>query len=87
MTEELWIEVNIVDGVVTKSIHKKKKCKKAQWLSEEALQIAEQRRKAKCKGEWERYIQLNSEFQNIARGNKKALSEQCKEIEKNNRID
>ena len=55
MTEELWIEVNIVDGVVTKSIHKKKKCKKAEWLSEEALQIAEQRREAKDKGEKERY--------------------------------
>ena len=87
MLEELWTEVlNTVDGVVSKSIPKKKKFKKADWLSEEDLQIAEQRREAKCKGKWERYIQLNAEFQNIARGNKKALSEQCKEIEKNNRM-
>ena len=55
-------------------------------MSEEDLQVAEQRREAKCKREWESYIQLNAEFQNIARGNKKALREQCKEIEKNNRM-
>ena len=70
-----------------KTIPKKKKCKKAKWLSEEALQIAEQRREAKGKGEKERYIHLNAEFQRIARRDKKAfLSDQCKEIEKNNRM-
>ena len=62
----------------------KKKCKKAKWLSEEALQIAEERREAKGKGERERYIQLNAEFQRIARRDKKALlNEQCKEVEEN----
>ena len=55
-------------------------------MSEEDLQITKQRREAKCKGKWERYIQMNAEFQNIARGKKKALREQCKEIEKNNRM-
>ena len=66
---------------------KKKKCKKAKWLSEEVLQIAEKRREAKGKGEKERYIHLNAEFQRIARRDKKGiLSEQCKEIEENNRI-
>ena len=78
---------NIVQGVVTKTIPKKKKCKKAKWLSEEGLQIAEKRREAKGKGERERYSQLNAEFQRIARRDKKAfLSDQCKEIEENNRM-
>ena len=68
-------------------IPKKKKCKKAKSLSEEALQIAKKRRDVKGKGEKERYIHLNSEFQRVARGDKKAfLSDQCKEIEENNRI-
>ena len=71
---------------MTKTILKKKKCKKAKWLSEEALQIAEQRREAKSKGERERYKHLNAEFQRIARRDKKAfLSDQCKGIEENNR--
>ena len=70
-----------------KTISKKKKCKKAKWLSEEALQIAEKRREAKSKGEKERYIHLNSEFQRIARRDKKVFfSEQCKEIEGKNRM-
>ena len=70
-----------------KTILKKNKCKKAQWLSEEALQIAEKRREAKGKGEKERYIHLNAEFQRIARRDKKAfLSDQCKEIEERNRM-
>ena len=70
-----------------KTISKKKKFKKAIWLSEEALQIAEKRRELKCKGEKERYTHLNAEFQRIARRHKKAfLSDQCKEIEENNRI-
>ena len=70
-----------------KTISKKKKCKKAKWLSKEALQIAEKRRELKCKGEKERYTHLNAEFQRIARRHKKAfLSDQCKEIEENNRI-
>ena len=68
------------------TIPKKKKCKKAKWLSEEALQIAEERREAKSKGERERYTQLNAEFQRIARRDKKAFNEQCKEVEENNRI-
>ena len=86
--EELWMEVhNIVQEVVNKTIPKKKKCKKAKWLSEEALQIAEKRREAKGKEEKERYTHLNAEFQRIARRDKKAfLSEQCKEIEENNRM-
>ena len=72
---------------MTKTILKKKKCKKAKWLSEEALQIAEKRREAKGKGKKERYTQLNAEFQRIARRDKKAfLSHQCKEIEGNNRM-
>ena len=71
-----------VQEAVIKTIHKKKKCKKAKWLSEEALQIAERRREAKSKEEKERYIHLNAEFQRIARRDKKAfLSDQCKEIE------
>ena len=66
---------------------KKKKCKKARWLSKQTLYIAEERREAKIKGERERYIQLNAGFQRIARREKKAfLSEQCKEIEENNRM-
>ena len=70
-----------------KTIHKKKKCKKAKWLSEEALQIAVKRRETKGKGEKERYPHLNTEFQRIARRDKKAfLSDQCKEIEENNRM-
>ena len=68
-------------------VPKKKKCKKAKWLSEEALQIAEVKRELKSKGEKERYTHLNAEFQRIARKDKKAfLSDQCKEIEENNRI-
>ena len=88
MLEELWTEVcNIVQEAVIKTILKKKKYKKAKWLSEEALQIAEKRREAKGKGEKERYIHVNAEFQRIARRDKKAfLSDQCKEIEKNNRM-
>ena len=70
--------------MVTKITLKKKKCKKAKWLSEEALQIADKRREAKGKGEKDRYNHLNAEFQRIARRDKKAfLSEQCKEIEEN----
>ena len=78
--EELWMEVlDIVQEAVIKTIPKKKKCKKAKWLSEEALQIAVKRREAKSKGEKERYKHLNAEFQRIARRDKKAfLSEQCK---------
>ena len=88
MPDELWTEVcDIVQETGIKNIPKKKKCKKAKWLSEEALQIAEQRRAAKTKGEKERYNYLNAEFQRIARRDKKAfLSDQCKEIEKNNRM-
>ena len=72
---------------VIKTITKKKKCKKAKWLSEEALQIAVKRREAKSKGEKERYKHLNAEFQRIARRDKKAFfSDQCKEIEENNRM-
>ena len=77
---------DIVQEAVIKTIPKKKKCKKAKWLSEEALQIAEKRRR-KGKGEKERYTHLNAEFQRIARRDKKAvLSEQCKEIEENHRM-
>ena len=85
--EELWMEVcDIVQEARIKIIPKKKKCKKAKWLSEEALQIAVKRREAKSKGEKERYTPLNAEFQRIARRDKKAfLSDQCKEIEENNR--
>ena len=69
------------------TIPKKKKCQKAEWLLEEALQIAVERREAKSKGERERYTHLNAEFQRIARRDKKAfLSDQCKEIEQNNRM-
>ena len=70
-----------------KTIPKKKKCKKAKWLSEEALQVAVKRRGVKSKGEKERYKHLNAEFQRIARRDKKAfLSDQCKEIEENKRM-
>ena len=80
MPEELWTEVHdIVQETGTKTIPKKKKCKKAKWLSEEPLQIAVKRREAKSKGEKERYTHLNAEFQRIARRDKKAfLSDQCK---------
>ena len=88
MPEELWMEVhNTAQEVVTKTISKKKKCKNAKWLSEEAFQIAEKRRQTKGKEEKERYIHLNAEFQRIPKRDKKAiLSEQCKEIEENNRM-
>ena len=77
---------NVQEAVIETS-HKKKKCKKAKWLFEEALQITEKRRKAKCNGEEERYTHLNAEFQRIARRDKKAfLSDQCKEIQENNRM-
>ena len=86
--EELWMEVHdFVQEAMIKTIPKKKKCKKAKWLSEEALQIAMKRRDIKGKGEKKRYIHLNGEFQRIARRDKKAfLSDQCKEIEENNRM-
>ena len=88
MPEELWTEVlHIVQETVIKTIPKKKKCKKAKWFSEEALQIAEKRREAKGKGEKERYTHLNAEFQRIARRDKKAfLRDQYKEIGVNNRM-
>ena len=88
VTEELWMRfVNTVQDVMTKTIPKKKKCKKAKWLSEKALQIAEKRREAKGKGEREKYTQLIAEFQRIARRDKKVfLSDQCKEIEESNRM-
>ena len=88
MPEELTIEVHdIVQEAVIKTIPKKKKCKKAKWLSDAALQIAEKRREAKGKGEKERCTHLNAEFQRIARREKKAfLSDQCKEIQENNRM-
>jgi len=88
LPEELWTEVHdIVQEAVIKTIPKKKKCKKAEWLSEEALQIAEKRREVKGKGEKELYTHLNAEFQRIARRDKKAfLSHQCKETEENNRM-
>ena len=78
---------DIVQEAVIKTIPKKKKCKKAKWLSEEALQIAEKRRETKGKRQKERNTHLNAEFQRIARRDKKAfLSDQCKEIEENNRM-
>ena len=81
--EELWMEVhNTVQETVIKTIPKKKKCKKAKWLSEEALQIAEKRREAKGKGDKERCTRLNAEIQRIAGRDKKAfLNDQCKKIE------
>ena len=86
--EELWMEVsNIVQDVVIKTIPKKKKCKKAKQLFQEALQIANKRTEVKSKGERKRYTQLNVEFQRIPRRDKKAfLSDQCNEIEKNSRL-
>ena len=85
VTEEQYTEVpDIVQEGGSMTILKKKKCKKAKWLSEEALQTAEKRREAKGKGEKERYTCLNADFQRIARRDKKAfLSDQCKEIEEN----
>ena len=87
MPEELWTEVHhIVQEVVIKIIPNKKKCKRAKWLSEEALLIAV-KREVKSKGEKEKYTHLNAEFQRIARRDKKAfLSDQCKEIEENKRM-
>ena len=86
--EELWTEVpDIVQEAVIKTISKKKKCKKAKWLSEGDLQIAEKRREAKVKGEKEIYIHLNAEFQRIERRDKKAfLNDQCKEIKESKRM-
>ena len=88
MPEEPWTEVrDTVQETEIKTIPKKKKCTKAKWLSEEALQIAEKKRETKGKGEKERYTHLNAEFQRIARRDKKAfLSDQCKEIEAKNRM-
>ena len=87
--EKLWTEVcDTVQEAVMKTIPKKKKCKKAKWLSEEALQIVGKRKDAKAKGEKEIYTHLNAEFQRIARRDKEAfLSDQCKEIEENNRME
>ena len=86
--DELWKEVcDIVQETGSNTILKKKKCKKAKWLSKEALHIAVKRGEAKSKGEKERYTHSNAEFQRIARRDKKAfLSDQCKEIEENNRM-
>ena len=86
--DELWMEVrDIVQQTGIKTIPKKKKCKKAKWLSEEALQIVVKRREVRSKGEKERYTCLNAEFQRTARRDKKAfLSDQCKEIGENNKI-
>ena len=86
--DEIWMEVcDIVQETGIKTIPMEKKCKKAKWLSGEALQIAVRRREAKSKGEKERYKHLNAEFQRIARRDKKDfLSDQCKEIEENNRM-
>ena len=87
--KELWLEVHdTVQEAVIKIIPKKKKCKKAKWLSEEALQIAEKRREVKGKGKKERYTCVNADFQRIARRDKEAfLSDPCKEIEENNRME
>ena len=89
MSEDLWTEVhNIVQEVVIKTIPKKNKRKKAKWLSEEALQIAEKRREVKSKVEKEEYIHLNAGLKRITSRDKKVfLSDQCKEIEKNNRME
>jgi len=88
LPDELWMEDHVIvleTGI--KTIHKKRKCKKAKWLSEEALQIALKRREVKSKGEKKRYKHLNAAFQRIARRQEKAfLSDQCKEIEENNRM-
>ena len=89
MPEKLRTEVNnIVQEVVIKNIRKKKKCKKAKWLSEEALQTAAETREVKGKGEKERYTHLNAEFQRLTRRDKKVfLREWCREIEENNRME
>ena len=86
--DELWMEVcDIVQKTGIKTIPKKKKCKKAKWLSERALQLAVKRKEAKSKGEKKRYTHLNAELQRIARRDKKAfLSDQCEETEENNRM-
>ena len=88
MPHELWTEVcDTVEETGIKTIPMENKCKKAKWLSEEALYIAAKRREAKSKGEKERYKHLNAEFQRIARRDKKAfLSDQCKDREENNRM-
>ena len=88
MPDKLWMKVcDIVQEAGIKTIPQKKKCKKAKWLSEEALQMAMKRREAKSKGEKERYKHLNAEFQRIVRRDKKAfLSNQCKKTEENNRM-
>ena len=88
MPDELWMEVHdTVQETGIKTTPKKKKCQKTKWLSEEALQIAVKRREAKSKGEKERYIHLNAEFQRIPRRDKKAfLNDQCEEVEENNRM-
>ena len=88
VSDELWMEVlDIIQETEIKTIPKKKECKKAQWLSGEALQIAWKRRELKSKAEKERYKHLNTEFQRIARRDKKTLlSDQRKEIEENNRM-
>ena len=88
MPHELWTEVHDIEQETgIKTISKKKKCKKAKWLSEEALQIAEERREVKSKGEKERYTYLNPEFQRIARKDKKAFfSDQREKTEENNRM-
>ena len=88
MSEELWTEVcDTVQETEMKTIPKKKKCKNGKWLSEEVLQIAVKRRKVKSKGENERYSHLNAEFQRSTRKVKKVfLSDQCKEIEENNKM-
>ena len=85
--DELWTEVHdIVQETGIKTIPMEKKCKKAKWLSGEALQIAVKRREAKSKGDKERYKHLNAEFQRIARDKKAFYSDQCKEIEENTRM-
>ena len=88
MPDELWRVHDIVQEAGLKTIPKKKKCKKANWLSKEALQIVMKRREAKSKGEKERYTHMNAEFKRIARGDKKAFpSDQSKETEENNRME
>ena len=89
VSDELWMEVcDIIQETGIKTIPMEKKCNRAKWLSGEALQMAVKRREVKSKGEKERYKHLNAEFQRIARRDKKAfLSDQCKEIEENNRME
>ena len=89
LPEELWMEIcNIAQEAVIQIIPKKRKCKNAKWLSGVALQVAEKRREVKSKREKERYTHLNAEFQRIAKRDKKAfVSDHCKEIEENNRIE